>query len=327
MVSENGMKTLPSSARKGPPSRLFIENSSMQSPLLTKPVSRDYNFPKTTDTEESVRKNELIQKYRSRFLNTLVKDCQNRGLKSSGTKMDLINRLVEDDLQKMGNGKDDIGKDAHSVNVPLKHVDNSVSITQVASRLGYTTLSPSESLTVLPSVKERLKQFEREIPLTATSTIHATPVKPRIQTVPSGSAESRALPQTLSPAVSSLHGSVLPSVAATSNGVSSDPAPIASLVIPPSSVVHSNDMPSVASISSTTNTNVFPSHAEFFNGIPSPPPISPSTPLSTAPSSVHPLSTAPSPTAPSSTLNPPPAAQPLEAGAPMNDGDDDSFFS
>ena len=110
MITESGMKSTPSSTRKGPPSRLIIENSSMQNSIPVKSANKDAT-PKTVDKEDPVKRSILVQKYRSRFLNTLIKDCQNRGLQCSGTKMDLVDRLVDDDMRKIVSGKQDSVRD------------------------------------------------------------------------------------------------------------------------------------------------------------------------------------------------------------------------
>ena len=274
MITESGMKSTPSSTRKGPPSRLIIENSSMQSSVPVKSASKDSAIPKTVDNEDSVKRNILIQKYRSRFLNTLIKDCQNRGLQCSGTKMDLVDRLVDDDLRKLGSGKGDSTKDIRHPNTTLKHVDKCVSITQVVSRLGYTAL-PSEPLSVVPSMKERLKQFEKEVPLPPPLSTTVTPVKPRVQPISGGSTESRIQQQPFSPEASSLHTPKL-SPPATAPPVGSAVSPIP----PHNKGLTSINSPLVASTSTTHRVSP-PAHTPVSTRVPTPP-VSPPVQLVTA---------------------------------------------
>ena len=74
-------------------------------PLTTNPrppKSRLIDSAKKPSPEDPTtdRRAVAYQKYRGRLIDALVKDCQNRDLPSTGTKSDLIFRLVEDDLSR-----------------------------------------------------------------------------------------------------------------------------------------------------------------------------------------------------------------------------------
>ena len=304
MITESGMKSTPSSTRKGPPSRLIIENSSMQNSIPVKSANKDAT-PKTVDKEDPVKRSILVQKYRSRFLNTLIKDCQNRGLQCSGTKMDLVDRLVDDDMRKIVSGKQDSVRDIRHRNTTLKGVDKGVSITQVVSRLGYTDL-PSEPLSVVSSMKDKFNQFEMEMPPPPSA--DAVLVKPRIQPNPDGDTDSR-IRQPYSPEAISLH-TLKPSPHVKS---AVSPAP------PHNKEPTSINSPSVTSTITAHRVSP-PAHAPVSPRVPVPPVSSFLTPI-------KPSSPAPSPPVQVATAHPPATVQTAESGTVENteDGDNELF--